>query len=215
MPEGTETTGLCSLDAGLSPACRHIWLGALHQLALADGDFSEEEQHLLIHELKAELPDDSWDGIQQPGDGALVHRFGVGTELAEQFLRSAVMVALADGHISEVELDLLQRWSRELQVAEAVVAQLSVDACGVPHPQALDGLRQWLDGIEPNDPAVARFLVKLIPAQCPFERDVVLFGRKLVHIPPMCKINPLYDQLVALRFRCLCRLEESDGTDAT
>ncbi|MCT0226333.1 Mo-dependent nitrogenase C-terminal domain-containing protein [Synechococcus sp. CS-1328] len=215
MPEGTETTGLCSLDAALSPACQRIWLGALHQLALADGDFSEEEQHLLNHELKAELPEDSWDAIHQPGDGALVHRFGVGSELAEQFLRSAVMVALADGHISEPELELLRRWSRELQVAEAVVAQLNVDVCGVPHPQALDGLRQWLDGVEPHDPAVARFLVKLIPAQCPFERDVVLFGRKLVHIPPMCKINPLYDQLVALRFRCLCRLEEPDSRDAT
>lgn len=39
-----------------------------------------------------------------------------------------------------------------------------------------------------------------------------LFGWKLVHIPPMCKINPLYDQLVALRFRCLCRLEEVEDT---
>jgi len=41
---------------------------------------------------------------------------------------------------------------------------------------------------------------------------VKLFGWKLVHIPPMCKINPLYDQLVALRFRCLCRLEEVEDT---
>jgi hypothetical protein len=77
------------------------------------------------------------------------------------------------------------------------------------HPDLLDGVRRWLDGIEPSDPVVARFLVRLIPAQCPFERDVKLFGWKVVHIPPMCKINPLYDQLVALRFRCLCRLEES------
>jgi hypothetical protein len=50
-------------------------------------------------------------------------------------------------------------------------------------------------------------LVRLIPAQCSFERDLVLFGRKLAHIPPMCKINPVYDQLMALRFRCLCVLE--------
>jgi CDP-6-deoxy-D-xylo-4-hexulose-3-dehydrase len=41
------------------------------------------------------------------------------------------------------------------------------------------------------------------------------FGWKLVHIPPMCKINPLYDQLVALRFRCLCRLEEVGDTALT
>ncbi|MFM7675358.1 MAG: Mo-dependent nitrogenase C-terminal domain-containing protein [Synechococcus sp.] len=205
-----DSNGLRQLEAGLTPACRHVWLGALHQLALADGDFSEEEHHLLLHELQAELPGESLETLHRPGDGALEHRFGVGTPLAEQFLRSAVMVALADGHISPPELELLQRWSRELEVAEEVVASLTVDACGQPHPQALDGLRHWLDGIEPDDPAVARFLVRLIPAQCPFERDVVLFGRKIVHIPPMCKINPLYDQLVALRFRCLCRLEAAD-----
>ncbi len=48
----------------------------------------------------------------------------------------------------------------------------------------------------------------MIPAQCPFERDVVLFGRKIVHIPPMCKLNPLYEQLVNLRFRALTYLAE-------
>jgi hypothetical protein len=41
---------------------------------------------------------------------------------------------------------------------------------------------------------------------------VTLFGRKVVHIPPMCKINPLYEQLVALRFRCLCRLAEIEDS---
>jgi hypothetical protein len=35
----------------------------------------------------------------------------------------------------------------------------------------------------------------------PLRRDVVLFGRKVLHIPPMCKLNPLYDQVVALRCR--------------
>ena len=49
-------------------------------------------------------------------------------------------------------------------------------------------------------------LARLIPAKGPFERDVKLFGWKLVHIPPMCKVNPLYDQLVALRFPYLRRL---------
>ena len=65
------------------------------------------------------------------------------------------------------------------------------------------------------DPAVARFLVRLIPAQCPFERDLTLFGYKLVHIPPMCKINPLYDQLVGLRLRCLTSLEERKAAEPT
>ena len=80
------------------------------------------------------------------------------------------------------------------------------------HPGRLDAVLRWMDGLDPSDPEVARFLVRLIPAQCPFERDVKLFGWKLVHITPMCKINPLYDQLVALRFRCLCRLEDVGDT---
>ncbi|HHG2225322.1 Mo-dependent nitrogenase C-terminal domain-containing protein [Synechococcus sp. CCFWC 502] len=51
-------------------------------------------------------------------------------------------------------------------------------------------------------------MIRLIPPQCLLERDVAIFGRKLLHIPPMCKINPLYEELMALRFRALCPLEE-------
>jgi hypothetical protein len=55
--------------------------------------------------------------------------------------------------------------------------------CDTDHqPGLLDGVRQWLDGIEPSDPAVARFLVRLIPAPCPFERDVTLFGDAFTHL---------------------------------
>ena len=66
-----------------------------------------------------------------------------------------------------------------------------------------------------DDPRVARFLCKMIPAQCPFERDVKLFGKKVVHIPPMCKLNPLYEQLVGLRFRSLCYLADDCGEDVS
>jgi hypothetical protein len=75
--------------------------------------------------------------------------------------------------------------------------------------------REWLDQLEVHDPRLARFVCKLIPSQCPFERDVVLFKKKLVHIPPMCKINPLYDQLVGLRFRALSYLADDCGEDIT
>ena len=53
----------------------------------------------------------------------------------------------------------------------------------------------------------AILVCRLIPAQCPFERDLHL-GSVHVHIPPMCKLNPLYEQFVALRFHSLCFLEE-------
>ena len=62
---------------------------------------------------------------------------------------------------------------------------------------------------------VAHFLCKMIPSQCPFERDVVLFGRKVVHIPAMCKLNPLYEQLVGLRFRALSFLADTCDEDVS
>ncbi|MCT0214185.1 Mo-dependent nitrogenase C-terminal domain-containing protein [Synechococcus sp. CS-1324] len=71
----------------------------------------------------------------------------------------------------------------------------------------IDRLRHWLDGIGPRSLLLARLLVRLIPARCPFERNVVIAGHRLLHIPPLCRINPLFDQLMALRFRALCRLE--------
>lgn len=74
-------------------------------------------------------------------------------------------------------------------------------------------LRQWLNQIEVHDPEFARFLSNLIPSQCPFECDIIFLGRKLGHIPPLCKLNPFYEQLVALRFRALCFLANQCGED--
>jgi hypothetical protein len=190
-------------------ARRHVWLGALRHLAELDGHLAEAEQCLLNQQLLQDLPGETLDDLPHPGDEALCHRLGVGTPIAEEFLRSAVIVALADGYLSSAEVELLRHWSGLLAVGEDLVGKLESD-CGEqadPNHHLIDPLRRWLDAIEPHDPAVARLLVKLIPAQCPFERDVVIFGRKLAHIPPMCKLNPLYDQLMALRFRCLCFLE--------
>lgn len=76
-------------------------------------------------------------------------------------------------------------------------------------------IRQWLESIEIHNTKLAHFLCKLIPAQCPFERDVVLFSHKLFHIPAMCKLNPLYEEVVYLRFRALCYLADECGEDVT
>ncbi|MBC6418014.1 MAG: hypothetical protein GDA44_04080 [Prochloron sp. SP5CPC1] len=64
-----------------------------------------------------------------------------------------------------------------------------------------------LDSIQIQDTKLARFLAQVIPAQCPFERDITLFGHKVRPIPPMYKLNPFYEQLVGIRFRALCYLE--------
>ena len=75
-------------------------------------------------------------------------------------------------------------------------------------------LRQKLDSIKVNNPQLAHRLCKLIPAQCPFEKKITLRGRTLLHIPPLCKLNPVYDELVALRFRAICYLAEQ-GEDVS
>lgn len=77
----------------------------------------------------------------------------------------------------------------------------------------LQPLRNKLDKLEIKNRDFAHFIAKLIPAQCPFERDIVLFGRTIAHIPPMCKLNPLYDEFVGLRFRALCYLVDVCGED--
>lgn len=74
-------------------------------------------------------------------------------------------------------------------------------------------LRQWLDSIEISNSALAHRICQLIPSQCPFEREVKLLGRTIVRIPPMCKLNPLYNEVVALRFRAICYLADTCGED--
>ncbi|MBW4645393.1 MAG: Mo-dependent nitrogenase C-terminal domain-containing protein [Goleter apudmare HA4340-LM2] len=83
------------------------------------------------------------------------------------------------------------------------------------HSDPLHPVREWLEGIEIHNHKLAHFLCKAIPAQCPFERDITLFGRKLFHIPPMCKLNPFYEQVVGLRFKALCYLADQCGEDVT
>ncbi len=86
-------------------------------------------------------------------------------------------------------------------------------ANSTPQLDILHPVRQWLDQIQIRNAKFAKLLYKAIPAQCPFERDIKLFDRKIAHIPPLCKLNPLYDQLVGLRFRALCYLVDECGID--
>ncbi|MBD2434756.1 MULTISPECIES: Mo-dependent nitrogenase C-terminal domain-containing protein [Fischerella] len=84
-----------------------------------------------------------------------------------------------------------------------------------PDFDILQPLRRWLDHVKVSDRQFAHRLCHLIPAQCPFERDVKLFGKTLFHIPPMCKLNPLYEEVVSLRFRALCYLADECGEDVS
>jgi hypothetical protein len=77
----------------------------------------------------------------------------------------------------------------------------------------LQPLRHWLDRIPINNERQAARICNLIPAQCPFERNIQVFGRTVLHIPPLCKFNPLYEEVLALRFRALCYLADECGAD--
>ena len=94
----------------------------------------------------------------------------------------------------------------------------NVSALKPPAKPAFDvfsPLRYCLDHLNVQQPKLARTICRLIPAQCPFERDIQLFGRTLLHIPPLCKINPVYEEVVSLRFRALCYLADVCGEDVT
>jgi hypothetical protein len=77
----------------------------------------------------------------------------------------------------------------------------------------LHPIAQGLAAIEIHSPQVARLLCKLIPASCPFERDIRVLGHTLFHIPPLCKLNPFYEQIVELRFKALSYLADRCGED--
>lgn len=90
------------------------------------------------------------------------------------------------------------------------VAQLRKSRIDVLSP-----LRSWLENIEVQDRVVAHRICKSIPNQCPFEREVKVFGHIILRIPPLCKLNPLYDEVVALRFRAICYLADVCGEDVS
>lgn len=221
------------------------WLRGLLTVAWADGDFTAEEQALIDELTREELaPCLAVPEFTTIEAAELAVELGPERSVRENFLRMAVMVAVADGTYSPPEHELLMGFCGALELDGAVLDGLQV--CLVPldggtveegvaggatgplrppldlslpdaiaNAKVLEPVRHWLDGLEVQDPRLARFLCKSIPSQCPFERDVELFGRKVVHIPPLCKLNPLYDQLVGLRFRALSYLADDCGEDVS
>ena len=73
--------------------------------------------------------------------------------------------------------------------------------------------RGWLNNLEVHDYKLAYWLCRLIPTSCPFERHIKFWGGNVFHIPPLCKLNPLYEEVVNLRFRALSYLADECGCD--
>jgi len=213
-----------------SPEQVAAWLRGLLAIAWADGNFDPEEQEVIAALTQDEQSSDlNFKALEPIKPEELAAVFGKDTAAAENFLRTAVMVAIADGTYSASEDQMLHQFCEVLGQQEKVLAALrhtlydnsasagtassSITPPPEPSLEVLNPVREWLDELEIHDPKVARFLCKMIPPQCPFERDVKLFGHKIVHVPPLCKLNPLYEQLVGLRFRALSYLADECKED--
>ena len=212
------------------------WLRGLFTIAWADGHFDPEEKELITQLTQEELvPETKLGELEVISAQELADILGDDPQTKENFIGTAVMMALANGVYSRAEANIIHEFQEALglkiealksleatllEVHPAKVEEEEIPvASGLKPPdvplQVLNPVRNWLDDIDIHDPRLARFLCKLIPSQCPFERDIKLFGKKIVHIPPMCKINPLYEQLVGLRFRSLSYLADDCKEDVS
>ncbi len=122
-----------------------------------------------------------------------------------------MMQAIQDRPVSEVTFDLSIASQTSLSQNQSSLQPPTPNRFQIILDTILAPMRSRLDQIQITDRDTAHLLCKLIPAQCPFERDIQLFGRTVAHIPPMCKLNPLCDQFVGLRFRSLCYLVDVCG----
>jgi tellurite resistance protein len=215
-----------------------IWLRGLLSIAWADGHFDEEEKAAINAMVSSEFaPDIDFSTLEPITPQDLADELHLDSAAAQNFLRMAVMVSLSDGIYSEAEntkiiafADALNLDSDVLSSLQSTLEKFTTSQPGDSQPKTstkdklkqkisnvkpLKPVREWLDELSIDDPRLAKFVCKLVPSQCPFERDVQLFGDKVIHIPPMCKVNPLYEQLVGLRFRALTYLADEVGEDVS
>lgn len=200
------------------------WLRGLLTVAYADGHFDPEEQELIASLTQDELiPNTDLGELEIITPQELAEALGDDVSIKEDFLRTAVMMAISNGVYSKSEADIVHEFQTALGLDLEALKSLEVtlwhpedEKTGkAKNPDVLKPVKNWLDGMDVKDPRVARFLCKMIPSQCPFERDIKLFGKKIVHIPPMCELNPLYEQMVSLRFRSLSYLADDCKEDVT
>lgn len=206
------------------------WLRGLYTIAWADGNYDPEEEKLIAN-LTVDIADlDNITALEPIEPTQLATALGDDAKTAENFLRTAVLVAVADGVYSPPEYELICKFGEALGIEIEALKSLEntlyreqeysatepdISQDETTNKQLLNPVKEWLDEMDIHDPKLARFLCKIIPAQCPFERDINLFGRTIAHIPPLCKLNPLYEQLVGLRFRSLSYLADECNEDVT
>lgn len=205
------------------------WLRGLYTIAWADGHYDREEEELIAN-LTVEIANlDKVSELKPIAPEELSTALGDDAQTAENFLRTAVLVAIADGVYSPPEYELICQFSKALGIEIEAIKSLENTLYRQKEDEDVESnlpqgnqtaklkllypVKEWLDEMDIHDPKLAHFICKIVPAQCPFERDINLFGRTLAHIPPLCKLNPLYEQLVGLRFRSLSYLADECDED--
>jgi tellurite resistance protein len=153
----------------------NVWLRGLLAIAWADGDFTAAERATIIDLTKAELdPGIDLCHLDPICTEELVACFGHHSQMAENFLRTAMMVALADGIYSSPEATLLRKFHQALNVDAQVLTALEntmtgeniveLDLTNLHKVDVLLPVREWLNGLEIHDPRLARLLCKFIPS---------------------------------------------------
>jgi len=100
----------------LSAEAAHVVAAGMRAVAQADGNHPREEA--LIDAFEADLP---------PGSTGLDLALLDTKELKEVFLKSCVLVAFADGHVSEAELGVLRGFLETLGLGPEELGQATRD----------------------------------------------------------------------------------------
>ena len=156
-----------------------VWFRGLLTMAWADGDFDDDEKALITSITQDELaPCTDFDHFEPVSPQELAATLGDDPKTAENFLRMAVMVALADGVYSVEEDDQLQAFCSTLNLEETLLSSvrstlynLNQGPAGAASPltppkaghgkvDPLKPAREWLDQLDVHDPRLARFLCK-------------------------------------------------------
>ena len=161
-----------------------VWLRALLTVAWADGHYDPEEQELiadLTHSdlLPVKLPD-SPNRVDPVQPEALAAVLGKESKAAENFMRTAVMMAIADGTYSRPEDQVLQQFCQALGLEPKILESLRLTLNYHPdstiegvaqteahHLEPLKPVQEWLDHLDVEDPRLAKFLCKMIPPGSP------------------------------------------------
>ena len=143
------------------PSQISAWLRGLMSVALADSDYSEPEPHFfdeISHSQGFEVATNAGSNqeVEPITPAVLAKELGNDPQVSQNFLRMAVMMAMADGEYSATEDALIHEFAAALGQEMPVMQNLRDNLNALPHheghhPDLLDPLREWLDHLDIHD----------------------------------------------------------------